>query len=132
MTTCRHCARTLHSGELAWADDVKVIEPGGVRVVVRYTCDDCADIIEPDSHHPRSAPMSSLSDMVKRVSGVHDAIGCSLDQFGGFLRCETCRTVRTMGVGDAGRYTAKGWPRCCGYTMRWWTQRQINAGEVPQ
>lgn len=34
-------------------------------------------------------------------------------------------------LGEAGaRVTGGGWPKCCGYTMRWWTQRQIDAGEV--
>ena len=74
--------------------------------------------------------MDSL-DMVKRAQSVHTAIGASLDQFGGILRCETCRAERSMVPGDAGYYTAKGWPKCCGYSMRWWTQRQIDAGEMP-
>lgn len=73
-----------------------------------------------------------MSEIVTRVAGLHDAIAASLDPFGGRLRCETCRTGWAMEPGMAGRYTAKGWPRCCGYTMRWWTQRQIDAGEMPQ
>lgn len=64
------------------------------------------------------------------MSGVIGAIGTSLDQFGGFLRCEVCRRQQDMHKGDAGRYTGHGWPRCCDLTMRWWTQRQIDAGEV--
>jgi hypothetical protein len=47
--------------------------------------------------------------------------------FGGFLRCETCRV--TMAVDPA--YFTQGWPTCHGYTMTWWTQRQIDAGEIP-
>ena len=23
------------------------------------------------------------------------------------------------------------WPKCCGRTMHWWTQRQIDEGEMP-
>ena len=75
--------------------------------------------------------MDSIEATIRRVSGLHGAIGAALDPFGGILRCETCRTSHAMQPGDAGRYTAKGWPRCCGYTMRWWTQRQIDAGEMP-
>jgi hypothetical protein len=75
--------------------------------------------------------VATAEEMVRRVSGVHGAIGAALDPFGGLLRCETCRAVRILAAGDAGYYTAKGWPRCCGYTMRWWTQRQIDAGEMP-
>ncbi len=60
---------------------------------------------------------------------VHTAIGEALSGFGGFLRCETCGITRPLG--DPGSKVANGWPRHCGYTMRWWTQRQIDAGEVP-
>ena len=51
-----------------------------------------------------------------------------LSQFGGFLRCETCGTVQTLG--DLNVHIGTGWPVCCGYTMRWWTQRQITEGEA--
>lgn len=54
----------------------------------------------------------------------------SLAGFGGFLRCEKCRADRELG--DVAGYLAHGWPKCCGYTMRWWTQRQIDAGEMPR
>ena len=47
-------------------------------------------------------------------------------EFGGFLRCETCGL---RGEVEA-RYWRVGWPKHCGYTMRWWTQRQVDAGEV--
>ena len=45
----------------------------------------------------------------------------ALSGFGGYLRCETCFTE--MRLGDPGRRVAggQGWPKCCGYTMRWWT-----------
>jgi hypothetical protein len=58
-------------------------------------------------------------------SAMSDALG----GFGGFLRCESCG--KTSPVGDPGRrVTGAGWPKCCGYTMRWWTDRQIDDGEV--
>lgn len=75
--------------------------------------------------------MSNSTEVIGRGSDLHGAIGASLGQFGGVLRCETCRTQVHMSAGRAGRYTAQGWPKCCGYTMRWWTQRQIDAGEMP-
>lgn len=59
-----------------------------------------------------------------------ESIGNDLRGFGGFLRCEQCGHVWT-GALDTGRFIAHGWPKHCGYTMRWWTQRQIDAGEVP-
>lgn len=67
----------------------------------------------------------------ERVSDLPAVIGSELDQFGGILRCETCRLKVSMETGRAGRHLAGGWPECCGYTMRWWTQRQIDAGEMP-
>lgn len=44
LPTCDTCDRQLHKGEDAWASDVKVIEPGGVRLLTRYTCDACAEV----------------------------------------------------------------------------------------
>jgi hypothetical protein len=53
------------------------------------------------------------------------------DAHGGFLRCETCRHCQPIKPATGGSYFQQGWPTCCGYTMRWWTQRQVDAGEVP-
>jgi hypothetical protein len=75
--------------------------------------------------------MDILEETVRRIAGVHEAIGSSLDGFGGRLRCETCRVGWALEPGMAGSYVARGWPKCCGYTMHWWTQRQIDAGEMP-
>lgn len=58
-------------------------------------------------------------------------ISAALDGFGGFLRCEECGHMAPLG--DPGKRVMRtGWPKHCGCTMRWWTQRQIDAGEVPQ
>jgi hypothetical protein len=62
------------------------------------------------------------------MGSIHDKIATDLGGFGGVLRCETCR--RTSPLGSIGHKLANGWPKCCGYTMRWWTQRQIDAGEM--
>lgn len=61
-----------------------------------------------------------------------DLIAESVEGFGGLLRCETCGREQSMCEGDAGSYLFRGWPRCCGYTMRWWTQRQLDMGEMPK
>jgi hypothetical protein len=53
----------------------------------------------------------------------------SVQGFGGILRCDTCQ--RTEPLGDPGQHLRTGWPKCHGYTMRWWTQRQIDNGEYP-
>lgn len=60
-------------------------------------------------------------------SEVAQAVGRDLAPFGGFLQCLTCGSEQELG--DVGNKLAHGWPKCCGHTMRWWTQRQIDAGE---
>ena len=42
---CQTCGRTIHNGELCYAAEWKVVEPGGVRVEVRYTCDECGTAV---------------------------------------------------------------------------------------
>lgn len=59
-----------------------------------------------------------------------EAIGEALPTFGGHLRCETCGTEQPLG--DTTAHIRHGWPRCCGHTMRWWTQRQLDAGDMPE
>jgi len=66
----------------------------------------------------------------REVSAFGDRVRGALLGFGGFLRCETCGT--TLDLGDPGEHVSLGWPSHCGYTMRWWTQSQIDAGEVPE
>lgn len=76
--------------------------------------------------------MTEIPAIIKRVNGLHGKIGSDVvGQFGGFLRCETCLRKEPLTGKAAGSYLAHGWPRCCGYTMRWWTKRQVDAGEVP-
>jgi hypothetical protein len=68
--------------------------------------------------------------MFKSRTAPNQTVGEELAGFGGYLRCESCR--RREPLGNPGRRVlGEGWPKCCGYTMRWWTQRQIDAGEVP-
>lgn len=58
---------------------------------------------------------------------IHESIGADLRSFGGYLRCEECGA--RCDLGDVGERLANGWPKHCGYTMRWWTARQVAAGE---
>lgn len=54
------------------------------------------------------------------------AINAECSGIGGLLRCTVC--LREEPLGDVGaRTTGGGWPRCCGYTMRWLTQRELDA-----
>ena len=61
-------------------------------------------------------------------STLHQRLARDLVPHGGYLRCETCG--RKADLGDVEVSLTLGWPKCCGYTMRWWTKRQIDAGEV--
>jgi hypothetical protein len=49
-----------------------------------------------------------------------------LAKLGGLLRCDTCKGV--LPLGDVRRRVAEGWPLCCGFTMIWWTQSEVDAG----
>lgn len=69
---------------------------------------------------------------MKTNDEIVQGIGGALSGFGGFLRCEVCGRERSLGEADVSRYLGSGWPRHCGYTMRWWTARQIAANEVPE
>ena len=68
--------------------------------------------------------MCDLAETVKRAQGLHSAIAADLAPFGGILRCGTCHGERSLG--DVGANLCHGWPKCCGYTMRWVTQRQLD------
>jgi hypothetical protein len=44
---CSKCSRVLTAGESAWADDWTILDPatGRARREVRYTCDDCLEVL---------------------------------------------------------------------------------------
>jgi len=62
------------------------------------------------------------------MTDIHDRIGSELQGFGGHLECQTCGRVASLG--NVGGKLRDGWPKCCGYTMRWVTQRQLDEREV--
>lgn len=68
--------------------------------------------------------MADLPEIAKRAATVHAAIGADLQGFGGILRCRVCGAEQPLG--DVGASLRHGWPKCCGYTMRWVTQRQLD------
>lgn len=71
-----------------------------------------------------------MREIIDRARSLPDAIGGALSGFGGYLRCRHCG--HSADLGDPGRrVTSTGWPKCCGYTMEWITQRQIDSGERP-
>ena len=75
--------------------------------------------------------MSNVTDLGALLP-IAERVGASLvDDHGGFLRCETCRSTRSLTPDSAAGYMSAGWPVCCGHTMHWWTARQVRDGEVP-
>jgi hypothetical protein len=67
----------------------------------------------------------AMAEYLKRAAGLHAKIGADLASHGGILRCETCTATRPLG--DVGAKLRSGWPMCCGLTMRWVTQRELDA-----
>lgn len=55
---------------------------------------------------------------------ISEAMAVELNQFGGVLRCQKCQTEQ--GIGDIARRLREGWPKHCGYTMTWVTQRMLD------
>lgn len=45
-------------------------------------------------------------------------------EHGGILRCMVCGSEQPV----ESRYWREGWPKCCGYTIRWITARQLRDG----
>lgn len=72
----------------------------------------------------------AVKQAITNVARFGESVSESLAGFGGYLRCRTCGYSRDLG--DPGRRVmGQGWPKCCGYTMEWITQRQIDSGERP-
>jgi hypothetical protein len=77
-------------------------------------------------------PFAAEAEIVKRATGLPDAIAGDLAVFGGILRCETCHGERPLG--DIAGYLSSGWPQHCGKTMTWVTLKLLAAEsrEVPE
>lgn len=58
---------------------------------------------------------------------MHDKIAGNLTEFGGVLRCMECGKERPIGgKGQISHRLATGWPKCCGNTMRWVTDAELD------
>ena len=78
--------------------------------------------------------MPDLPEIVQRAATVHTAIAADLSGFGGILRCTgECSCRQDLSERQIAKYLRYGWPKCCGYTMRWVTQRELDesAGSPP-
>jgi hypothetical protein len=71
--------------------------------------------------------------MAEKYGGVeiHASLGQTLQQFGGELRCTGAGCGHRLPLGDIGAKLRDGWPKHCGYTMRWVTARQL-AEQAPR
>lgn len=72
----------------------------------------------------------TLHNVLNRIDAMKDDMSAKMDVFGGMLHCDQCGKERTMQEGDAGYYLFNGWPKCCGYTMRWITANEIEQGRA--
>lgn len=65
--------------------------------------------------------------------GLYEKMGTDLEKIGGVLRCTACGSEEPVGgASTISLYLQVGWPRCCGLTKRWVTQKELNeeaAGE---
>jgi hypothetical protein len=52
----------------------------------------------------------------------YESAAAAIEPMGGFLRCEECQHQEP--IGDVAGRLKNGWPKCCGYTMRWVTGRE--------
>ena len=68
-------------------------------------------------------------ELAVRAAGLPGAITADLATAGGILRCGTCGAEQPPG--DLAAKLRHGWPKCCGYTMTWVTQRQLDEEAAP-
>jgi hypothetical protein len=55
---------------------------------------------------------------------LHKELADELEGFGGVLRCTVCGHEKSLN--DIAGWLKGGWPRHCNYTMRWYTQRELD------
>lgn len=48
------------------------------------------------------------------------------NKFGGYLKCNNCGKIRPLSQETFVNYMVNGWPKCCGYTMTWKTEKILN------
>lgn len=78
------------------------------------------------SADPASLGSRYLASLLGSRPRPHDTIARDLAGLGGILRCGECGTEDTLTAYGIASYLRDGWPRCCGYTMTWITQRQLD------
>lgn len=64
-----------------------------------------------------------MAEILRVTQGIIPKLADTLASFGGRLECQNCNTTKPLG--NIRRRLSRGWPECCGYTMRWVTARQL-------
>jgi hypothetical protein len=59
------------------------------------------------------------------MSAFHEAVAKDISGMGGILQCPTCKNKFPLAEGRVGGFLAHGWPKCCGLTMEWITDKQL-------
>lgn len=57
------------------------------------------------------------------ISSIHETIAGELMGFGGLLRCSVCGEKEHFG--RIATNLRSGWPKHCGFTMSWVTEKQL-------
>ena len=71
---------------------------------------------------------NDLKATIAAAQGLHERMGNDLAKLGGVLRSNKCGHEQTMTADQIAAYLRRGWPEHCGHTMRWVTQRELDAG----
>ena len=68
-----------------------------------------------------------VTQIARLATTLHSGIAADLSGFGGILRCAgECGCEQALSEEQIVKYLRYGWPKCCGYTMRWVTQRELD------
>lgn len=62
------------------------------------------------------------------MTGLHENIGVSLKEFGGYFVCQNCGSKKEISKVSIPTSLEQGWPKCHGYTMTWITQKMLVEG----
>ena len=59
-----------------------------------------------------------MKNIVEKALNLHSSIAQDVFPKGGILRCQVCGKELDCSTNDCGYYLRRGWPTCCGHTMR--------------
>lgn len=69
----------------------------------------------------------TMLNIIRNAQTLQSSIARDIAPLGGILRCTTCGQEEPLSEAQIGRYLASGWPKHCGYTMRWVTAKELAA-----